>query len=87
MWWFFYGLITGGFAMRLFVWVQEGKIAVGWYAWPLFAILVALLALTAQHFIASFKELEPRAAWMGLLFMGLPAFILAGIVFYMFLPA
>lgn len=86
MWWFFFGLITGGLAMRLIDWVQAGKLSVGWYAWPLFAITIALLALTAQHFFASFKELEPRAAWMGLLFMGLPAFVLAGIVFYMFLP-
>ena len=80
MWWFFYGLISGGFIMRLIMMAQNGVLTIGWYVWPLIAAVVIGLGLTAQHFFASFKELEPRAAWMGLLFMGGPTVALACVV-------
>ena len=87
MWWFLYGLFVGAGGMRLVMWVCEESIAVGWYAWPLGAIALALGALAAQNFFASYKEMEPRAAWMGLLFIGVPALIVAGIVTWLFLSA
>ena len=79
MWWFLYGLIVGGGAMRVLIWDLEGHVEITWVAW-LIAILTLLLAtFTIQTFVGSFQEREPRAAWMSLLFMGIPTLILAAI--------
>ncbi len=87
MWWFFYGLIVGAGVMRLVVWIQAGGIAVNWYVWAMGVLVVVLGALTAQNFFASHRELEPRAAWMGVLFMGVPCLILAAVVTWLLLPS
>lgn len=76
---FIYGLFVGGFAMRLFLWVNKGSVTVPWYGWVLGIITFLLLTLTLQTFFASFKEREPRAAWLSLLFMGVPTLVLAAI--------
>jgi len=86
MWWFFYGLIVGAGLMRVVVWVQVGSIAVDWYVWAMVALAVILGALTVQNFFASYRELEPRAAWMGVLFMGVPCLILAAVATWLLLP-
>ena len=86
MGWFLYGLFIGAGGMRLVMWVQQEHVSVSWYAWPLGGIALALGALAGQNFFASFKELEPRAAWMGLLFIGVPAIILGGVALRLFLP-
>jgi hypothetical protein len=79
MWWFLYGLIVGGGAIRVLIWDLEGHMEITWVAW-LIAILTLLLAtFTIQTFVGSFQEREPRAAWMSLLFMGIPTLILAAI--------
>lgn len=78
MWSFLYGLVIGAFGMRLITWVQEGKISVSWYAWLIGVGALALVTLTLQTFFASFQERESRAAWMSLLFMGVPALFLGG---------
>ena len=57
MWWFFYGLISGAFIMRLVMLAQNGLLTINWYLWPMIAAVVIGLGLTAQHFFASFKEL------------------------------
>jgi len=85
MWWFLYGLIVGAGGMRLVAWVLEENIMVGWYVWLLGALALLLGALAVQHFFASRRELEPKAAWMGLLVMGIPALILAGVTSWLFL--
>jgi hypothetical protein len=85
MGWFLYGLFIGAGGMRLVMWVQQEQIDVAWYAWALGVIALALGALAGQNFFASFKELEPRAAWMGLIFIGVPALILAGVTTLLFL--
>jgi hypothetical protein len=82
MWWFLYGLISGAGIMRLIIWVQDGYLSVGWYIWPLIAAVIAGAGLTVQHFFASFKECEPRAAWMGLLFMGGPTLVTVCLVMW-----
>ena len=85
MGWFLYGLFIGAGGMRLVMWVQKEQVDVAWYAWALGVIALALGALAGQNFFASFKELEPRAAWMGLVFIGIPALILAGVTTLLFL--
>ena len=79
MWWFLYGLIVGAGAMRLLIWDLEGRMEITWVAWLIGVLTLILATLTIQTFVASFKEREPRAAWMSLLFMGVPTLILAAI--------
>jgi len=86
MWWFLYGLVVGAGAMRLIIEVQKGNMSVAWYVWPLGALTLFLGALTVQNFFASYDEMEPRAAWMGVIFMGVPCLILAGMVTWLLLP-
>ncbi|MBW1996461.1 MAG: dehalogenase [Deltaproteobacteria bacterium] len=87
MWWFLYGLLIGAGGMRLLMWVWQGGHDVAWYAWPLGALALALFALAGQNFVASYKEMEPRAAWMGLLFIGLPGAAIAVAVTVLFFKA
>ena len=87
MFWFFYGLLVGAGGMRLLIWSQEGRITIPWYAWPIGILALALAALTLQTFFASFEEREPRAAWMSLLFMGVPTLVLSGFFTWVALPS
>lgn len=84
MWWFIYGLILGAGGMGLRNWYQAGNITVGWYVWPIMGLALALGTLAVHHFFASRAELEPKAAWMGLLVIGLPAVFLSGLVTWFF---
>ncbi len=77
--WFLYGLVLGAWLMRVGVWVDEGKLIVGWYVWLIGLAAIALGTLAVQHFFASRKELELRAAWVGLLLLGLPALCLGAL--------
>ena len=74
---FLYGLIVGAGLMRLLIWVGEGSVVIPWYGWIIGFITFLLASLTLQTFFASFQEREPKAAWMSLLFMGIPTLILA----------
>ena len=85
MWWFIYGLILGAGGMALRNWIVAENIAVGWYAWPLMLLALALGTWAVHNYFASKAELEPKAARMGLLFMGLPALLLSGVVTWFFL--
>ena len=74
---FFCGLFVGAGAMRLLIWIMEGSIKIPWYGWATGIITLLLATLALQTFFASFQEREPRAAWMSLLFMGVPTLIFA----------
>ncbi len=74
---FFYGLLVGDGVMRILIWVAEGSIVIPWYGWIIGIITFLITTLTLQTFFASFQEREPKAAWMSLLFMGVPTLILA----------
>jgi len=76
-WYFLLGFILGGGAIYLWVTLKEKGIRLVWYEWILSVLSFLILILLGQTFIASFKESEPQAAWMSLLFMGLPALLLA----------
>jgi len=83
MLWLILGLIIGAGGFWLVSWVRAKGISVRWYEW-LLAVLAVLLALLAlQLFFASLAELEPRAAWLLLLFVGLPAIILGAIAWFL----
>lgn len=85
MWWFIYGLVLGAGGMALINWVVTENVEVGWYAWPLMLLALALGTLAVQNYFASKAELEPKAARMGLLVMGLPALLLSGVVTWLFI--
>jgi hypothetical protein len=61
-------------------WVYSRPQIVPWYAWGLFVLGAALIVFAADVVVGSFKEHQPRAAWMGLgLFGGMGAvMIVAG---------
>jgi hypothetical protein len=79
MLWFIWGLIVGGGAMRLLIWDLEGHMEITWVAWLIGIVTLMLATFTIQTFVASFQEREPKAAWMSLLFMGVPTLILSAI--------
>lgn len=81
MWWFLFGLIMGAGVMYLVV--QSENRALSWYIWVIGALALLLGTLTVQHFFASYKELERKAAWRGVLIMGVPTLILAGVTFWL----
>lgn len=76
MWWFLFGIVLGAGILAVVLTVRARKISVRWYEWlmGLAALILALLIL--QNFVGSYAEHEPRAAWMGVLFMGIPCVIL-----------
>ncbi len=73
---------VGGMALRN--WVVAENVSVGWYAWPLMLLALALGTLAAHNYVASKAELEPKAARMGLLFIGVPAVALSAVVVWFF---
>lgn len=76
---FLYGLLVGAGAMRLLIGIKEGSVSIPWYGWGIGITAFLLATLTLQTFIGSFREREPRAAWLSLLFMGVPALVLTTI--------
>ena len=77
MWWFIFGLVLGAAILAFVLWVRSRKIKVAWYEWLMGALALILVLVILQNFVASYAEFESTAAWMGLLFMGIPALILA----------
>ncbi|MBT7956857.1 MAG: dehalogenase [Rhodospirillaceae bacterium] len=84
MWRFIYGVVVGAGGMALWDWVQAENNSVAWYVWPLMLLALALVTLAAHHFFASKAELEPKAAWIGLVIIGVPALLLSGWVISFF---
>lgn len=74
--WFVFGIVVGGGMMALWFAMKE-KITFKWYEYLLTALAVLILGFMMQTFWSSFQEFEAQAAWMSLLFMGLPLIIIA----------
>ncbi|MBO32868.1 MAG: dehalogenase [Rhodospirillaceae bacterium] len=82
---FIYGVILGSGGMALWNWMQAENISAAWYTWPLMALALALCTLTIHHFLASHAELEPKAAWVGLAIIGVPAVLVSSLVVSFFI--
>ena len=78
MWRFIYGVVVGAGGMAFWDWLKSENITVDWYVWPLMLLALALGTLAVHHFFASRAELEPKAAWIGLVIFGVPALLLSG---------
>ena len=80
--WFWYvvtGFVMGSVSVWFVTRFSAMDIQLLWYEWILGGILMLTFMFMVQTFIASFKEFKPRAAWMTIVFMGIPI-ILIGIV-------
>ncbi len=78
--WFVFGVIVGAGGYGLAVWLRRTVVRITWYEWTLGVIALVLALLALQNLFASRAEMEDKAGWMGLLFLGLPAVVLAAIV-------
>ena len=76
MWWFVFGLVLGAVILALVLRVRTRKISLTWYEWIMGIAALILVLLVIQNFVGSIAEEETRAAWMGVLFLGIPAVIL-----------
>jgi len=77
--WFWYmlvGFLLGGGAVYLGMLLKEKAIKLTWYEWILVVLGFVLFLFLGQTFVASFLEGEPRAAWMSLIFLGLPILLI-----------
>lgn len=82
--WFWYvlvGFFLGGGAVYLGVFLKEKIIKLKWYEWILVVLGFVLFVFMTQTFIASLGEGETQAAWLSLLFLGLPIVLIAVGVF------
>lgn len=77
MWWFLFGIVVGAALLGLVLQIKSKKVRVAWYEWLMGAAAVVIFLLLIQHFVGSRTEYEPTAAWMGVLFLGVPGLILA----------
>ncbi len=78
--WFIFGIGLGVAGTIYFYSLKAKRVTLRWYEWLLAIAEVFLVGFTVQNFLGSFTELEPQAAWLMLVFLGVPAVIL-GVVF------
>lgn len=76
MGWFVFGLVLGACVLALLRWKSARKITMTWYEWVMGIASLILILLVIQNYVGSIAEEEARAAWMGVLFLGIPAVIL-----------
>ena len=74
--WYVFGLPLG-IGLTILWFKLKDKVTEKWFEWVLSALTILLLGFTMQSFWGSFAELEPQAAWMSLVFLGVPTIILA----------
>jgi hypothetical protein len=69
-------ILLGAGILALVLWIRARRLKVAWYEWLMGSFALLLILLIIQNFIGSWAESEVTAAWMGLLFLGIPAVIL-----------
>ena len=80
MLWLFLGIIIGLGIGLVITQVKAGRFDVKWYQWVLAVISVVMLLLTIENYLGLRAEIEYSAANFVLLAMGLPAVVLAGLI-------
>jgi len=76
-WHFLFGFIAGGSVVCLWGFLKKKAVRFVWYEWIMSIAAFLLLILMVQTFISSMEEGEFRAAWMSIVFLGVPMFIMA----------
>ena len=81
--WFWYvviGFLMGSGLVYFVTELNAMDIKLLWYEWILVALFMSIFMFMGQTFIASFKEFAPRAAWMTLVFMGVPNILIGAVL-------
>jgi len=81
--WFLYvlvGILMGGGAVMIWHVLKNASLKLLWYEWILLILSFIAFLFMSQTFIASFYEHEPRAAWLTLIFMGIPIQVMGVLV-------
>ena len=76
--WFLYvliGFVLGGCAMYLWTYLKEKAVSLKWFEWILIVLSFLTVIFLGQTFIGSIDEGEIQAAWMSVLFFGIPLII------------
>ena len=79
MTWFWYvviGFLLGGGVVYLWSYLREKAVKLVWFEWVLFILAGFLFIFLGQTFIGSLGEGESQAAWMSVVFMGVPIIIM-----------
>ncbi|BAQ35379.1 dehalogenase [Dehalococcoides sp. THU3] len=74
--WFTIGILVGALILGLVWLMKRNNFSMTWYEWLIGAIGLLMLLFTIQNYFASLAEIEPKAAYMFLLVVGLPGLIL-----------
>jgi uncharacterized membrane protein len=81
IWYVLVGFLMGGGAVMIWHTLKKVSLKPVWYEWILLILSFITFMFMSQTFIASFQEYEPRAAWLSIVFMGLPIIIMAVVLF------
>lgn len=76
-WYFLIGFVSGGGFVSLRHHLKKKAIRLAWYEWILCFLAFVFFIVMVQTFIASMIEGEPRAAWMSVVFLGVPMVLIA----------
>lgn len=80
-WYFLFGFISGGSVVSIWTFLKKKAITFCWYEWILSTVAFLFLILMVQTFVASLYEGEVRAAWMSIVFLGVPMLIFIVVTF------
>ncbi len=80
MLWLILGIVLGTILYHVAASSRAGRLKVRWYQWILGVLAAALLLLAIQNYVSLQDELEPAAAALSWLLFGLPAVILAALI-------
>ena len=81
--WFWYvviGFLMGSGLVYFVTELNAMDIKLLWYEWILGTLFMFIFMFMGQTFIASFKEFQPRAAWMTLVFLGFPIILIGAVL-------
>ncbi|AQU03694.1 reductive dehalogenase membrane anchor [Dehalococcoides mccartyi] len=74
--WFMIGILVGALILGLIWLMKRHNFSLTWYEWLIGAVGLLMLLFTIQNYFGSLAEIEPKAANMFLLVIGLPGIIL-----------
>ncbi|WP_332445360.1 dehalogenase [Dehalococcoides mccartyi] len=74
--WFTIGILVGALILGLIWLMKRHNFSLTWYEWLIGAVGLLMLLFTIQNYFGSLAEVEPKAANMFLLVIGLPGLIL-----------
>jgi len=74
-----FGTLAGLGLLALVMWLRSRGIAIRWYEWLIGLVGLLLLVLAIQNFYIYLEASKPRPAWMFMLTIGLPGFVMLAV--------